>query len=120
MSDQISWHVELAVKEGQLESFRALTGEMVEFTRSESGVLSYQRFVSDDSKFVHVYERYADSAAALAHLRNFATNFSGRFVMMVDRKRFIVFGQPSDELRAVLDGFGAAYLKIFGDFTYWG
>jgi quinol monooxygenase YgiN len=35
MSDQISWWVELAVKPGQLENFRALTAEMVEFTRRE-------------------------------------------------------------------------------------
>jgi quinol monooxygenase YgiN len=69
MGDQISWHVELAVKPGQIENFQALTGEMVESTRDEPGVLDYERFVSDDGKFVHVYERYADSAAAVAHLR---------------------------------------------------
>ena len=38
----ISWHVELAVKPGQLVNFRELTGEMVESTRAEPGVLSYQ------------------------------------------------------------------------------
>ena len=57
MSNQISWLVELAVKLGQIDNFRALTGEMVESTREEPGVLSYERFVTDDAKFVHVYER---------------------------------------------------------------
>jgi quinol monooxygenase YgiN len=120
MTDEVSWHVELAVKPGRLESFRALTGEMVEFTRRESGVLGYQRFVSDDGEFVHVYERYADSAAALAHLRGFATNFGDRFLVLVERRRFTVFGRPSDELRRFLDQFGATYLRPFGDFAYWG
>ncbi len=120
MTNEISWHVELTVKPGQLESFRALTGEMVELTRRERGVLSYQRFVSDDGKLVHVYERYADSAAAVAHLRQFATNFSGRFLTVVERRRFTVFGQPNDELRRLLDEFGATYLRPFGDFAYWG
>jgi quinol monooxygenase YgiN len=119
MGDQVSWRVELAVKPGELDNFRTLTGEMVESTRSERGVLSYERFVSDDGKAVHVYERYADSAAALAHLRAFERKFGQRFVSMVERKRFTVFGAPSRELRNVLDGFGAVYLRPFGEFAYW-
>ena len=119
MDDQISWTVELTVKSGQLDCFLALTGEMVDATRSEAGVLSYQRFVSDDGKFVHVYERYASSAAALAHLRKFRDRFGGRFATMVERTRFTVFGYPSDELRMLLDAFGATYMKPFGKFAYW-
>ena len=119
MGDQISWWVELAVKSGQLDNFEALTGEMVETARRERGVLSYQRFVSEDRKCVLLYERYADSAAALAHLRQFERNFAKRFLEMVDRTRFTVLGNPGDELRAVLDRFGARYLKPFGDFAYW-
>jgi hypothetical protein len=38
---------------------------------------------------------------------------------MVDRTRFTVFGNPSDELRELLDGFGATYLRPFDDFAYW-
>jgi len=119
MGDQISWCVELAVKPGQLDNFQALTGEMVEAARREHGVLAYQRFVSADCKLVLVYERYADSAAALAHLRQFEKNFAKRFLEMAERTRFTVLGNPSDELRALLDGFGARYLEPFGDFAYW-
>jgi hypothetical protein len=36
--------------------------------RREPGVLSYQRFVSEDGTIIHLYERYADSATAVAHL----------------------------------------------------
>jgi quinol monooxygenase YgiN len=119
MGNQISWHVVLAIKQDQLENFQALTREMVDFTKTESGVLCYQRFASEDGKFVHVYERYADSAAALSHLRNFATLFGERFSALVNRERFTVFGQPSHKLRAVLDRFGAIYLRPFGDLAYW-
>ncbi|HUI18326.1 MAG TPA: antibiotic biosynthesis monooxygenase [Alphaproteobacteria bacterium] len=120
MDYPISWSVELAVKPGQLESFRALTSEMVEATRAEAGVLTYQRFVSDDGKFVYVYERYANSAAAAAHVQKFKDRFGERFSAMVERTRFMVFGYPSDELRRLLDGFGATYMKPFGEFAYWG
>ena|SRR6202035_2932657 len=119
MSTQISWRVELAVKPDQMARFQSLTGEMVASTRNESGVLSYQRFVSDDAKFVHVYECYADSAAAVAHLQEFRRKFGERFSAMVERIKFTVYGKPSDELRALLDGFGATYLRPFGDFAYW-
>jgi quinol monooxygenase YgiN len=116
VSDQISWHVELAVKPGQINNFRALTTEMVESTRAEAGVLNYERFISDDGNFVHVYERYTNSATAVAHLQIFAKNFSERFMTMVDRTRFTVFGNPSNELRRLLDQFGATYLRPFDDF----
>ncbi len=119
-AEPISWHVELAVRPGALESFRALTGEMVELARGETGVLSYQRFISPDGRTVHVYERYADCAAALAHLGNFARHFSARFAQLVERRRFTVFGRPSAELRTVLDELGAVYMQPFGDFPYWG
>jgi quinol monooxygenase YgiN len=119
MNGQICWHVELVIKPDRLESFRALTGEMVESARREHGILSYQRFVGEDGKTVHVYERYADSIAALTHLGIFAKKFAEPFQDMVERKCFFVFSYPTAELKEALDGYGAIYLKPFGDFTYW-
>lgn len=119
MDGEISWHVELSIKPSQLESFRALTGEMVEATRREPGVLSYQRFISEDGKTVHVFERYANSAAARAHLQIFAKKFAERLQKLVGRKSFVVFGDPTAELKAALDAYGATYAKPFGNFAYW-
>jgi quinol monooxygenase YgiN len=119
VSEQISWCVELAVKPGQLDSFLELTGQMVESTRNEFGVLSYQRFVSDDGKVVHAHERYLNSDTALAHLQNFREKFAGRFSSMVDRIRFTLYGTPSAELKELLDGFGAIYFRRLGEFEYW-
>jgi quinol monooxygenase YgiN len=116
MGDRVSWQVELTVKPGELDNFRTLTRRMADSTRGERGVLSYERFVSGDGTVVHVYERYADSAAAVAHLRTFGRKFGRRFVGMVERKRFTVYGVPSNELRGMLDGFGATYLRPFGGF----
>jgi quinol monooxygenase YgiN len=119
MTDQISWCVELAVKPGCLDTFKELTAEMVACTRNESGVLSYQRFATDDEKIIHAYERYANSDAAVAHLQNFREKFSQRFSSVVDRMKFTVYGTPSAELKRLLDGFGAIYLARFGDIEYW-
>jgi len=119
MGREISWRVELRVKPGQLGNFQTLTGEMVAVTRGEPGVLSYQRFVSEDGTTIYLYERYADSTAAIAHLEVFAKRFAVRFSTMVERKTFTVFGDPSTELKAQLDKFNAIYLKPFGNFDYW-
>ena len=119
MKEEISWCVELAIKPGQLANFEKLTGEMVASTRTEEGVLDYQRFVSADGRIVHVYERYAHSAAAVTHLRKFGTLFGTRFARLARRKRFMVFGNPSDELRALLDRYEATYFKPLGSFAYW-
>lgn len=118
MDGEIAWRVELRVKSGQLENFRALTAEMVDVTRRERGVLTYQRFVSEDGAHIQIYERYADSAAALAHLVAFNDRFAERFGTMVERQAFTVFGHPSAALKATLDKFNAVYLKPFGDFDY--
>jgi quinol monooxygenase YgiN len=115
VNDQVAWLVELAVKAGELDNFRALTREMVESTHRESGVLKYERFVSEDGKYVYAHEQYADSAAALAHLRTFERKFGARFLSMVERRRFLVFGIPTAELKGVLDRFGVRYLRPFGD-----
>jgi hypothetical protein len=55
----------------------------------------------------------------VAHLQTFGQKFGERFLRMVERTRFTVYGTPSDELRGVLDGFGASFLAPFDDFAYW-
>ena len=117
MSDQISWHVELQVKPGQLDALRALTSEMVESTKRERGALIYERFISDDSQIVHVFERYIDSTAAVTHLKAFGKMYGGRFSRMVDRKRFTVFGTPTPELKEILDPLGATYVAALSGFS---
>jgi quinol monooxygenase YgiN len=117
MSDQISWHVELQLKPGQLHAFRSLTTEMVEATKSEIGALIYERFITDHSEVVHVFERYLDSEAAVVHLLAFGRRYGEKFAKMVDRKRFTVFGTPSLELRQILDPMGATYVSRVAGFS---
>jgi quinol monooxygenase YgiN len=117
MSNEVSWHVELVVKPGKLAEFRALTGEMVQFTQREPGVLIYERFISEDGQEAHVYERYVDADAAVAHLLAFEQAFGGRFSGLVERRRFTVFGAASAALRRILDRYDATYVGYFDGFT---
>jgi len=117
---QISWWVESVVRPGCLDEFETLTGEMVASTRAESGVLAYQRFISEDRQTVYVHERFGNSDAALAHLVKFAATFGRRYESLATRKRFAVFGDPNDALRTPLDSYGTTYHRPFGPFRYWG
>ena len=117
MDDHISWLFEVAVKPGQLDDFKALLAEMVESTRTEPGALVYQLSISDDGSAVHLYERYADSVAVLAHVGTFGERFAGRFLAAVDPTRFVVYGSASDEVKEALAAFGPAYMTPFGGFA---
>jgi quinol monooxygenase YgiN len=117
MSTSVSWNLQLAVRDGRLDDFTSLMAEMVESTRAEDGTQAYEWFISADGTTCHICERYADSAAAMFHLATFGAMFAERFLSCVEPTGFSVYGDPSDEVRAVLDGFGADYLGWFGGFA---
>ena len=58
MSDNVHWVIELDIKQGELDNFKALMNEMVEATRAnEPGTMNYEWFISDDERSCHIYER---------------------------------------------------------------
>lgn len=117
MSDTLSWNLRLSVREGRLNDVRELMPEMVESTQGEAGTLGYEWFLGGDGTVCHIHERYADSEAAMAHLGDFGAKFAERFLQCFEPTGLCVYGEPSDEARAALDGFGAVYLGTFGGFS---
>lgn len=116
MPNTISWMLKLNVREGQLDTARALMTEMVASTQNETGTLGYEWFLSANGKTCNLYERYTDNAAALVHAGNFGANFAERFMACFEPTSFCAYGEVSAELKGVLDGFGAAYFEWFGGF----
>ncbi len=118
MSDAVSWVLEVNVKDGQLDALKALAREMSEATQAdEPGASHYEWFADQDGNNVHIYERYADSAATMVHLGNFGAKFAERFLACVDPARLMVYGDPSAEVRDALAGFGAAHMTQFAGFA---
>lgn len=68
MSDQVFWTVRATIHDGKVDALKALTESFVAQTRNEPGTLAYQWSISEDNSTLHIYERYTDSDAALAHL----------------------------------------------------
>lgn len=117
MSSTISWNLQMSVREGHLNDARALMSEMVAATREEPGAQGYEWFLSEDGKTCHINERYADSEAVIVHLSNFSSKFADRFLACFEPTSLSVYGEPSAQARAALDGLGAAYLGWLGGFN---
>ena len=117
MSNTIFWNLQMSVRESHLDDARALMSEMVTGTKQEPGAQGYEWFLSEDGKTCHINERYADSGAVLVHLGNFGSKFADRFLAYFEPTSLSVYGEPSAEARAALDGLGAAYLGWLGGFS---
>ena len=116
MSDQVYWLLELNVNSGKSQSGKDLMDEMVAATKaSEPGTLNYEWNMNSDETVIHIFERYADSAATLAHLGNFGANFAERFMECFSLVGFKVYGNPSSEVVSAVSGFGAdCYSSVAG------
>lgn len=116
MGNAVHWVLEVSIKDGEYDNFLGVMRDMVESAGTEPGTTNYEWFVSDDHQTCHVYERYVDSAATMAHVATFGEKFAARLLAVVDPTRFVVYGSPSDEVRGALDGFGAVYMGQIGGF----
>jgi quinol monooxygenase YgiN len=117
MEGHVSWVIELAVKDGALDTFTDLRDEMVSGTSTESETLGYEWYISADDRTVHIFEKYANSESMVSHVGGFMQKWAERFLACVDVTRFVVYGDPSPAARELLDGFGAEYLGPWGGFS---
>jgi quinol monooxygenase YgiN len=118
MSDVVHWVVEFDIKAGQLETLKPLVSEMVEATKTnEPDTLIYEFFITGDGKHLHIYERYADCAAVLTHLKTFGERFAERLFAMVDFQRVVVYGNPDNEVQAALAPFEPTYMGPLSGFA---
>lgn len=106
MSSHVCWMLEMEVREGRESDFRSLMKEMVDAAKAnEPGTLDYEWSTSADGRRCHLWERYADSQAALTHMGTFAEKYEERFLDVLKPVRFVLYGSPSD---AVRDGLAAS------------
>jgi quinol monooxygenase YgiN len=118
MNNNVYWIVEAAIKDGELDNLRNLINEMADAGQAnEPGTLNYEWAISEDRKTCHLYERYADSAAALIHLGTFNERYAQRLMAAVDVTRFVVYGDPNNEVKAAFAGSDAVFMSPFGGFS---
>ena len=118
MTKNIFWIFEITIKEGQLDNLKKLITEMVEATKeNEQGTMAYEWTISEDNKKCHTLERYLDSEATLTHLATFTSQYAARLMETGDATSFIVYGNPNDDVKKILDCFDAVYMAPIGGFV---
>jgi len=116
MSAEIRWMLVVGIQPGQLDNFRSVASDLIASTQSEPGTLAYEWDLIPDETACHIYERYADSAALMAHIVGFGP-FAERFLAACRPVRFDVYGNPSDEARAMIADFQPTYFSHVGGFS---
>ncbi len=118
MSSHVSWFLDLNIQAGREKDFKNLLDEMVAATRAnEPGTLDYEWSTSADGTECHLFERYADSEAALTHIATFGETFAKRFLEILQPQRFVVYGSPSPAVKSALAGFNPVYMSTVGGFS---
>jgi autoinducer 2-degrading protein len=117
MENTISWVLEMTVKPGQLDTLKELMEQMVAATSAEPGATNYEWYLSEDGTTLHIYERYVDSDAAVAHGASFVANWAAQFMSCLDVTRLTVYGNPSESLRKAFESQGPTYLGTLGGFA---
>lgn len=118
MSNQVYWLLELEVNAGMSDSAKDLMHEMVEAVKAnEPGTLNYEWNMNSDQSAVHIYERYADSAAMMVHLGNFGAHYAEQFMGCFSPTGFNIYGSPSEEVKSALSGFGPTYFTSAAGFV---
>jgi len=101
MSNQesIFFVVELEVGADRVEELRSILDEMAAITRrDEPSTLAYEWFLTEDRGACFIFERYADSEAAVKHSRTFPEEL-GRRAMAFLPRRLTAYGAITDEIR---------------------
>jgi quinol monooxygenase YgiN len=106
----------LTIDPAKFDAFKALAAKIVEGSRGEPDTLAYEWLVSEDRTTAHIMERYR-MAGLLPHVEQTFAPHAEEFLSLATIDKLYVYGDPTPEIRAKLDSFGATYLSPFDGFT---
>lgn len=117
MNRNVYWIFELELQAGRDADFQALMAEMIDQVRAnEPGTLAYEWSTSTDGKVCNIYERYADSAATMAHIKTFGARFAQRFFEILKPIRMTVYGAPDAAVKQALEASTPVYMQAVNGF----
>lgn len=108
--------VDIDIKPGKVDDFRAAAKALFERTQEEPGTLRYEYFISDDETRNINVEVFEDAAAFVAHNQHCAPLVPA-LVAAGDIVRIDVVGDHSDELYAELEGMNLLHFTRLGGIT---
>ncbi len=108
--------VDIDIKPGQAEDFKAAARALFERTQSEPGTLRYDYYISDDETRNINIEVFEDAAAFVAHNQHCASLVPA-LVAAGDIVRIDIVGDVSDALYAELEGLNLLRFTRLGGIT---
>ncbi|WP_170334199.1 antibiotic biosynthesis monooxygenase [Ruegeria arenilitoris] len=115
-SDDVHWSIVMSINEGMEDNVVPLLTRMSDATMTnEPDALIYEYMRSGDA--VHIYERYANNAAAMVHMGNFGSNFADDFFATFTVESIAVYGPAEDDLKEVFADAPAVYLEKIAGFA---
>lgn len=116
MQNEVFSVYHLSIAPSDFSAFEELVQRIVTATREEDDTTIYEYVVNAEHTVVHITERYR-VAGLLPHVEKTFTPFAKRFLELARIEKLFVYGETTPEIRAKLDGFGAAYLTPFAGFS---
>jgi len=116
MHDELYTIYHLTIDAADFDAFEALAKKIVTTSREEPDTLTYQWLVNADRTQAHILERYR-MPGLLPHVEQTFAPHAEKFLSLARIDRLYVYGDPTPEIRAKLDTFGAIYLSPFAGFT---
>ena len=114
-SAQVYWVLTITVD--QMDKFKLLAQKLVAATAKEPGALQFQFSVADDQRTVDIFERYADSKAALVHQRESFGPYAEEFFALAKLTRWTMYGTFSDDFKKANADFHPIYMSQFNGFV---
>ena len=114
-SEQVYWVFTVTVD--QMDKFTPLIPKLVAATKKEPGALQFEFNIGDDQKTVDIFERYADSKAALFHQTESFLPNAKEFFAVAKLTRWVIYGSPSDEFKKANADFHPIYMTSFDGFV---
>jgi quinol monooxygenase YgiN len=114
-SEQVYWVFTVTVD--RMDKFMPLIIRLVAATEKEPGALQFECNIGSDRKTVDIFERYADSKAALFHQTASFAPCSKEFFAAAKLTRWVIYGTPSDEFKKANADFHPTYMTPLGGFV---
>lgn len=110
--NNLYWVLKASINEGQLDTLKILTKDLIKLTQTEPGALAYEWSISEDQKNLHIYERYVDCDAALEHLANVG-EFLPKLMQLITPTTLECYGPASNQFKQAFAGFPVVYFNVY-------
>jgi quinol monooxygenase YgiN len=114
-SEQVYWVFTVTID--QMGEFMPLIPKLVAATEKEPGALQFECNIGDDQKTVDIFERYADSKAALFHQTASFAPLSKEFFAVAKLSRWVIYGRPTEEFKKANADFHPIFMTPLDGFV---